>query len=37
MRKDISRFSKYDVVLTSYGITRLDVELFQVLFQLYYS
>lgn len=27
--KDISRFSKYDVVLTSYGITRLDVELFQ--------
>lgn len=27
--KDISRFSKYDVVLTSYGITRLDVDLFQ--------
>jgi SNF2 family DNA or RNA helicase len=27
--KDISRFSKYDVVLTSYGITRLDVELFE--------
>lgn len=27
--KDITRFSKYDVVLTSYGITRLDVELFQ--------
>ncbi len=25
--KDISRFSKYDVVLTSYGITRLDVDL----------
>jgi SNF2 family DNA or RNA helicase len=25
--KDISRFKKYDVVLTSYGITRLDVEL----------
>lgn len=30
--KDISRFSKYDVVLTSYGITRLDVELFQKFF-----
>src|SRR5690606_29711264 len=25
--KDIKRFEKYDVVLTSYGITRLDVEL----------
>lgn len=25
--KDISRFEKYDLVLTSYGITRLDVEL----------
>jgi SNF2 family DNA or RNA helicase len=24
--KDVSRFSKYDVVLTSYGITRLDIE-----------
>lgn len=24
--KDIARFSKYDVVLTSYGITRLDIE-----------
>ncbi|HNR74794.1 MAG TPA: DEAD/DEAH box helicase, partial [Cyclobacteriaceae bacterium] len=24
--KDISRFSKYDVVLTSYGITRLDID-----------
>lgn len=27
--KDISRFEKYDLVLTSYGITRLDVELLQ--------
>lgn len=27
--KDITRFSKYDVVLSSYGITRLDVELLQ--------
>lgn len=27
--KDISRFEKYDLILTSYGITRLDVELFQ--------
>ncbi len=27
--KDTSRFSKYDVVLTSYGITRLDSELLQ--------
>jgi SNF2 family DNA or RNA helicase len=25
--KDISYFSKYDVILTSYGITRLDIEL----------
>ncbi|QOI96845.1 MAG: DEAD/DEAH box helicase [Flammeovirgaceae bacterium] len=27
--KDIRRFESYDVVLTSYGITRLDVELFK--------
>ncbi|CAN5150017.1 hypothetical protein BH09BAC3_BH09BAC3_16450 [soil metagenome] len=27
--KDIERFSKYDVVLTSYGITRLDIESLQ--------
>jgi SNF2 family DNA or RNA helicase len=27
--KDVKRFERYDVVLTSYGITRLDVELFQ--------
>ncbi len=27
--KDISRFSKYDVVLSSYGITRLDIDLLQ--------
>jgi len=27
--KDVSRFSKYDVVITSYGITRLDSELMQ--------
>jgi len=27
--KDIKRFEKYDIVLTSYGITRLDIELFQ--------
>lgn len=27
--KDVKRFEKYDVVLTSYGITRLDCELFQ--------
>jgi len=27
--KDIRRFEKYDIVLTSYGITRLDVELLQ--------
>jgi SNF2 family DNA or RNA helicase len=25
--KDVKRFDKYDLVLTSYGITRLDVEL----------
>lgn len=24
--KDVTRFSKYDVVLTSYGITRLDID-----------
>ncbi|UXE65891.1 MAG: ATP-dependent helicase [Chryseotalea sp. WA131a] len=24
--KDVSRFSKYDLVLTSYGITRLDID-----------
>ncbi len=27
--KDITRFKNYDLVLTSYGITRLDVELLQ--------
>jgi SNF2 family DNA or RNA helicase len=27
--KDITRFENYDLVLTSYGITRLDVELLQ--------
>jgi SNF2 family DNA or RNA helicase len=27
--KDIEKFSKYDVVLTSYGITRLDIDLLQ--------
>ena len=27
--KDIKRFEKYDVILTSYGITRLDSELLQ--------
>lgn len=27
--KDVSRFSKYDVVITSYGITRLDSEQMQ--------
>jgi SNF2 family DNA or RNA helicase len=27
--KDVKRFEKYDVVLTSYGITRLDIELLQ--------
>lgn len=26
--KDVSRFAQYDVVLTSYGITRLDVDAF---------
>jgi SNF2 family DNA or RNA helicase len=30
--KDISRFEKYDVVITSYGITRLDIELLQKFF-----
>jgi len=30
--KDIKRFSKYDVVLTSYGITRLDIDLFKQFF-----
>jgi SNF2 family DNA or RNA helicase len=24
--KDVSQFSKYDVILTSYGVTRLDIE-----------
>ncbi len=27
--KEINRFGKYDVVLTSYGITRLDIDLLQ--------
>ncbi|MEX1240927.1 MAG: DEAD/DEAH box helicase [Cyclobacteriaceae bacterium] len=27
--KDISRFKNYDLVLTSYGITRLDIEILQ--------
>ena len=27
--KDIKRFGNYDIVLTSYGITRLDIELLQ--------
>jgi SNF2 family DNA or RNA helicase len=27
--KDVKRFEKYDIVLTSYGITRLDVDLLQ--------
>ncbi len=27
--KDTARFSKYDVILTSYGITRLDIESLQ--------
>jgi SNF2 family DNA or RNA helicase len=27
--KDISRFENYDLILTSYGITRLDIELLQ--------
>lgn len=30
--KDITRFKNYDLVLTSYGITRLDVELLQGFF-----
>lgn len=30
--KDITRFKNYDLVLTSYGITRLDVELLQKFF-----
>jgi SNF2 family DNA or RNA helicase len=30
--KDITRFEKYDIVLTSYGIARLDVELLQRFF-----
>src|SRR5690606_38059309 len=30
--KDISRFKNYDLVLTSYGITRLDVDLLQQFF-----
>ena len=30
--KDISRFEKYDIVITSYGITRLDVESLQKFF-----
>lgn len=28
-KKDSSRFDKYDLVITSYGITRLDVEIFR--------
>jgi len=32
--KDIKRFSKYDVVLTSYGITRLDIDLLK---QVYFN
>jgi len=27
--KDVSKFSNYDIVITSYGITRLDIELIQ--------
>ncbi|MCZ8353828.1 MAG: SNF2-related protein [Cyclobacteriaceae bacterium] len=27
--KDVKRFEQYDIVITSYGITRLDVELFK--------
>jgi SNF2 family DNA or RNA helicase len=27
--KDVKRFEKYDIVLTSYGITRLDIDLLQ--------
>lgn len=30
--KDVSRFSKYDLVLTSYGITRLDIDELQKFF-----
>ena len=30
--KDIARFEKYDVVITSYGITRLDIESLQKFF-----
>ncbi len=30
--KDIARFTNYDVVLTSYGIARLDIEMFQNFF-----
>lgn len=30
--KDITRFKDYDLVLTSYGITRLDIELLQKFF-----
>ena len=26
-KKDVSRFAKYDLILTSYGITRLDIDL----------
>ncbi len=33
--KDVSQFSSYDLVLTSYGITRLDVDLLKE-FQFYY-
>jgi SNF2 family DNA or RNA helicase len=30
--KDIAKFTNYDVVLTSYGIARLDIEMFQNFF-----
>ena len=30
--KDITRFKNYDLILTSYGITRLDIELLQKFF-----
>ena len=30
--KDIARFEKYDIVITSYGITRLDIESLQKFF-----
>ncbi len=30
--KDVSKFANYDLVLTSYGIVRLDVELFEVFY-----